>query len=456
MRILLVNPASDNAFSKVGFIVPPLGLAYVASSLRDAGHDVAIHDFNVEPPRPDYGSYDLVGISGDTFRHKKVLAIAAEAKSAGAKVAVGGPHATFLDEETLSGSVVDFVVRGEGEITAAELAGALDKGIALHSVTGISFKEYGNVVRTPDRQPPQELDLLPPPARDLLKMDRYRSLQMAKRTMTSIISSRGCPSGCSFCASHHYAGKKWRARSVESLMDEIRLVVGNYGYDGVAFVDDNFTLDPRRVVGLSKAIIDEGIDIKWWCFSRTDTIVRNPEMVSWMGKSGCRYVFMGIESANQSTLDSFSKKTSKEQASRAVRTLKDNGIETLAAYILGAPDETREMVEETIKFSIKLDTGGVQYTLLTPYPGTQLFKEMKDRLLTDDWELFDCTHPVLRSDHLTPDELRGLLFKAYKSFYIRPKRLLISLLSTIRGRGVKIREVKKLIENFRKDKPATF
>lgn len=450
MRILLVNPASDSAFSKVGFIVPPLGLAYVASSLREAGHDVAVHDCGVEYAPPDYGSYDLVGISGDTFRHKRVLAIAAEARSAGAKVAVGGPHVTFLDEEALSDLNIDFVVRGEGEETMAQLAEAIENDAPLHDVRGITFKENGSITRTPDRQPPDELDSLPLPARDLLQMGRYRNLEMAGRKMTSIISSRGCPSGCNFCSSHRYAGKKWRARSAESLMYEISLVVGKYGYGGVAFVDDNFTLDPRRVIELSKAIIDEGVDIKWWCFSRTDTIVRNPEMVSWMARSGCRYVFMGIESANQNTLDSFSKKSSMENAEKAVRILKENRIETLGAYILGAPDETREMVEETIRFSIRLDTGGVQYTLLTPYPGTKLFEEMRGRLLTDDWERFDCTHPVLRSDHLSPEELQELLFKAYKSFYLRPKRIAISMLSAIRGRGVKISQVMKLIDSFKK------
>lgn len=183
-----------------------------------------------------------------------------------------------------------------------------------------------------------------------------------------------------------------------------------------------------------------------------DTVVRNPEMVQWMGRSGCRYVFMGVESADPDTLNLFSKKSSANQAVEAVRLLKENGIETLAAYILGAPDETRESIEKTIRFSIRLDTGGVQYTLLTPFPGTKLYEEMHDRLLTSDWDLFDCTHPVVRSDHLSPEELNELLFKAYKSFYLRPKRLAISLLSAVRGRGVKIKEVKKLIEYFQKQK----
>ncbi len=451
MKVLLVNPGSDNAFTKVGFIVPPLGLAYVASSLLDAGHEVAIHDFNVETAPPDYGSYGFVGISGDTFRHNKALGIAAEAKKTGALIAIGGPHVTFMDAETLADPDVDFIVRGEGEATAAEVVGAIESGSCFHGIDGLSFKDDGKVIRNPDRTPPADLDALTFPARHLLKMGRYRSLEMAKRKVTSIVSSRGCPSGCSFCASHRYAGRKWRARSVESLLEEIRVVVGQYGFGGVAFVDDNFTLDPRRVIALSQALIKENIDIKWWCFSRSDTIVRNPEMVEWMAKSGCRYIFMGVESPHKGTLDRYSKKATADHAQQAVRLLRKNRIETLAAYILGAPDETREMIEETIRFAVKLDTGGVQYTLLTPFPGTPLLEEMRDRLLTDNWDHYDCTHPVLRSDYLSPEELNELMFKGYKSFYLRPKRFLISVLSTLRGRGVKIREVKRLIDNFRKE-----
>ena len=449
MRVLLVNTPSDNAFTKVGFIVPPLGIAYIAAALREAGHDVEIHDFNVEYAPPDYSSFGLVGISGDTCRHKKLLDIASQAKAAGAAVMTGGPHVTFMDEETLREGGVDYVLRGEAEETAVELALALESGDGPGGIRGISYVKDGSFIRNPDRTPPQDLDALQYPARDLLKMERYRSLEMARRKITSIVSSRGCPGGCRFCASHKYAGRKWRARSVESLMSEIRLVVGIYGYGGVAFVDDNFTMDPRRVIELCRRIIDEGLDIRWWCFSRVDNILRNPEMVEMMGRSGCRYVFMGIESANQGILDRFAKRTDSEMARKAVDLLRKNGIETLAAYILGAPDETREMIENTIRFSIDLKTGGVQYTLLTPFPGTELWQEMSGRLLTTDWEKFDCTHPVIRSDHLSPEEIRDLFFKAYKKFWMRPGRLLTSALSALRGRGVKLGEVRRMIESFK-------
>lgn len=451
MKVLLANTGSDNAFARVGFVVPPLGVAYIAAALRDAGHDVAIHDFGVERgPAPDFSAFDLVGISSDTFRHKAALAIAKAAKAAGAKVAIGGPHVTFLDAEAVQEPDIDFVVRGEADESAVELANALASGSSLSGINGLTYKDNGAVVRNPGRTPPSDLDALPFPARDLLNINRYRNIELAKRRITSIVSSRGCPNTCNFCCSPKFNGKKWRARSVRSLLEEVRLVVGKYGFGGVAFVDDNFTLDPGRVIEFSKAVVSEGLDIKWWCFSPVNTVVRNPEMVEWMGRSGCRYVFMGIESPDQGTLDTLNKRSSTAgEAKKAVKLLKKNGIETLAAYILGRPGETREMIEETIRFSIKLDTGGVQYTLLTPFPGTPIFDSMQDRLLTRDWEKFDCTHPVLRSDHLSPEELQSLLFKAYKSFYMRPKRLLISMLSSIRGRGVKIKEIKRLIDNLR-------
>ncbi len=448
MRILIVNAGSDHAFTKVGFVMPPLGPAYVAAYLRGAGHDVRMHDFTVDESVPDYGSFDLVGISADTPRHKRGLTIARAAKQAGANTVMGGPHVTFMDVETLAEPYVDYVIRGEGELTAVELAGALADGGAVSDIKGLSHKKDGKFVRNPDREPIAELDGMPLPARELLDMDRYRHAEMAKRKLTSIISSRGCPGGCRFCSSSRFSGRRWRARSVESLMEEIRLVTGEYGFGGVAFLDDNLTLDPKRVIELSRAIIDEGMDIRWWCFSRMDTIVRNPEMVEWMGRSGCRYVFMGIESAHQRELDAYGKKSSTEYAGRAVRSLKNNRIETLGAYILGAPDETREMIEDTIRFSVKLDTGGVQYTMLTPYPGTALFDEYGDRLMTRDWDMFDCTRPVLRSDHLSPEELSALFAGAYRKFFLRPKRVAVSLLSTLRGRGVKLKEVRGLIKSL--------
>jgi len=448
MRVLMVNPGSDHAFTRVGFVMPPLGAAYVAASLKRAGHDVAMHDFTVDDSVPDYGSFDLVGISGDTPRHKRALDIARAAKQAGAVTVMGGPHVTFMDAETLAEPYVDYVVRGEGERTAVELVNAVASGGPCTGIAGISYMDNGALVRNPDREPALDLDSMPFPARELLDMDLYRRAEMAKRKLTSIISSRGCPSACRFCSSSRFSGRRWRPRSVESLVREIRLVTGEYGFGGVAFLDDNLTLDPARVIELSKAIIDDGLDIRWWCFSRVDTVVRNPEMVKWMGRSGCRYVFMGIESAHQGQLDAYGKKTSPEKAGQAVRILKDNNIETLGAYIIGAPAETARMIEDTIKFSVRLDTGGAQYTMLTPYPGTELYDRVKDRLLTGDWDMYDCTRPVIRSDHLSPGELSRLYAKAYRKFYLRPKRVAVSLMSTLRGRGVKLKDIRGLIKSL--------
>ncbi|OGW50038.1 MAG: hypothetical protein A2Z50_06465 [Nitrospirae bacterium RBG_19FT_COMBO_42_15] len=164
-----------------------------------------------------------------------------------------------------------------------------------------------------------------------------------------------------------------------------------------------------------------------------------------MSESGCRHIFMGIESVNQDVLNSYNKKYSADKARQAVEMLRDYKIETMASFIFGDIKETKAMMLETIKYAKKLNPGSAQFTILTPYPGTRLYNEIKDRLITDDWDKYDCMNPVLRLDYVSSDELKKILFNAYKSFYLRPSRIITSLLSSIRGRGVKIGKVKSLI-----------
>ncbi len=444
MNVLLIYPASDNVFSKVGFILPPLGLGYVAAVLRNAGHKVKIHDFNVQTDGLSFDGFDIVGISANTSRHKKALQIAREAQKANLKVVMGGPHVTFMDEDTVMNDGIDFVVRNEGEDTFLELINTIENGLSLSGINGISYNENGRFRRNPDRPAIRDIDAIPLPARDLMAMDKYILMEMAKRKVTSIITSRGCPLDCSFCASS-FSSMGWRARSVDLVVNEIELLNNKYGFSGIAFLDDNFTMKPSRTIEISKEIIKRGLDIRWWCFSRVDTISKNEEMVRWMSESGCRHIFMGIESVNQDVLNSYNKKYSADKAKQAVEMLRDYKIDTMASFIFGDIKETKAMMLETIKYAKKLNPGSAQFTILTPYPGTRLYNEIKDRLITDDWDKYDCMNPVLRLDYVSSEELKEILFYAYKSFYIRPSRILTSLLSSFRGRGVKIGKVKSLI-----------
>ncbi|GAB4483002.1 MAG: radical SAM protein [Thermodesulfovibrionales bacterium] len=446
MKVLLAYPAKEDAYRKVGFILPPMGIAYIASTLRGRGHSVAIADFNVTDRPVDFSGFDVVGVSSDTSRYKSGLAIAREAKKAGCTVVMGGPHVSYLDADALNTGCCDYVVRSEGEETMAELLDALGGGDAA-SVRGLSFRDGTAVCRTPDRGFIEDIEDLVP-ARDLLSMRSYRHLEMGKRKMTSILTSRGCPFGCSFCCSTEFSGRRWRARSPERIVDEIEEIVKDYGFNGIAFLDDNFTLDPNRVIAICDEIMRRNIDIYWWCFSRSDTLLRNEEMVRKMAEAGAKYIFIGFESRSQSTLDSYNKKTHGSMARDVTALLARHRISVHASFIIGGVDETREMCWDTVRYAKEINPQAVQFSILTPYPGTKLFDEVKDRIVTDDWDLYDCLHSVIRTDHCTGSELEALLRRAYLSFYLSPGKLAAGLMSGLRGKGVKLSSILKILKGL--------
>jgi anaerobic magnesium-protoporphyrin IX monomethyl ester cyclase len=421
VKILLVNPSYHDVYRTFDFVLPPLGLAYMAALLTERNYDVKIVDLNVGQDKqaiPD-NNWDLVGITLDTSRYYKGMKYARTLKSKGTKVVVGGPHASFMADEILGSGSADFVVRGEGEHTMLELVTALREGGNLEQIKGLSYISDDQLIHNDDRAYPDNLDALPFPARHLLEMDKYRTSKLGTRSITSILTSRGCPYQCSFCASSKLAGTSWRARSVESIIEEIQLVKDAYDYRAFAFVDDNFTMKPQRMIDLCKEICKRDWDIHWWCFSRVDTIVKNPEMVSLMYEAGCRSTYIGIESRNQETLDSYNKKISADISREAISILKSNKIEMTASFIIGGLNENKEMVEDTLRFAKSLNPNTVSFTILTPYPGTDLFKQVEDRIITFDWRKYDGIHSVIRLKHFKPMQLQLTLLRFYISFYLR-------------------------------------
>ena len=421
MKILLVNPSYRDVYRTFDFVLPPLGLAYMAALLTEKNYDVKIVDLNVGQKNQaiPHNNWDLVGITLDTSRYYKGMEYARTLKSKGTRVVVGGPHASFMADEILESGSADYVVRGEGEHTMLELAEALNQGGSLEQIQGLSYRSDDQIIHNDKRAYPDDLDTLPFPARDLLDMDKYRTSKLGTRSITSILTSRGCPYQCSFCASSKLAGTFWRARSVQSIVEEIQFVKDTYGYRAFAFVDDNFTLNPQRVIDFCEEICKRGWDIHWWCFSRVDTIVQNPQMVSLMHRAGCRSTYIGIESRNQETLDSYNKKISADISSKAISVLKENKIEMTASFIIGGLNEDKKMVEDTLRFAKSLNPNTVSFTILTPYPGTDLFKQVKDRIITFDWRKYDGIHSVIRLKHFKPMQLQFTLLRFYISFYLR-------------------------------------
>jgi anaerobic magnesium-protoporphyrin IX monomethyl ester cyclase len=427
MNILLINPAPTGTLKATGVLFPPLGLLYVAAYAEKEGHQVAVKDLAVRKKREEinFKKYDVVGISTDTTRHRQALQLAKRAKTCGCTVVMGGPHPGYVDEEILSTQKVDFIVHGEGEITFSELVATLQKNEGkFHSIQGISFFSNGQLARTPARPFIENLDGLSLPARHLISMDDYRRTRLGGRDITPLITSRGCPFQCAFCASSHFFGKKVRTRSVASVLNEIEEIYHQYHFNAIAFVDDTFNLFPKRVVEICHGIIEKRLDLWWWCLSRADLLLRNEEMVKEMVRAGAKSIFIGVESFNPKTLEELKKGFEVENTVQAVEMLKKNGLEIHASYILGGLHETAEMIHETIRFAKRLNTNVAQFSILTPYPGTAIYEQVKERIFKwrSPWSFFDMQHLVFKHDHLSFIRMEWLLLKAHLFYYTRSKR----------------------------------
>lgn len=433
MRILLINSPYFAGYQKLTLDLPPLGLAYIASMLRQSGHDVRIADMtlglNELPSRFD--DLDLIGISSDTPRHNLAIQLAERVKGYDRAVIMGGPHVSFLPEESLKTGFVDYVVKGEGENIIKDLVDHLAEGADVKDVPGISYVIDGEIIHNTNQPGPIDVNDLPLPSRDLLKMDSYNAL-LGNTNGTSIIGSRGCPFDCSFCASSQLFGLKWRPREPEDIVNEIEEVKKKYGINGFFFMDDNHTLHPDRTIRICELIMKKNLNISWWCFSRVNTIVEREDMIKAMADSGCMMVFIGVESPNQAVLDSYNKNITPDLSVQAIRMLHKYNIKAMASFIIGELNETEDMIYETINFSKKIHPEVAQFTILTPYPGTRLFNKVKDLIVTQDWSLYDGLHAVIKTSNFQPKELENLLKKAYFSFYTQLTRIISHPVSEFR------------------------
>jgi len=406
MRVVLLNPPDITVVkeisSRAGRTVkgrfskgePPLGLAYVASALEEAQHDAQIIDCTgselnwsqicetLEKSNPD-----LIGITTLTSTLQSAFELARKSKKFYPKVPVVlGGHGTFKIEEPILRSIksVDIIVRGEGEETVVELADAIESGRYLGGVRGLCFRrETGDVVINPPRPYIQNLDSLPFPARHLLPMESYITEQLPHTfgresfKGTPLVSSRGCPFLCVFCAATRFYGHKWRPRSAENVVEEIAHLYQNYkkfGLSGFNFADDNLLADPHRVRKICNLLIDRGLShLKWICEARVDSA--EEALYSKMYEAGCRALAFGIESGNDKILRSIRKGITTDMVRRAVKTAKSVGFKIWGYFLVGLPGDTDETIKETMDFAKELDLDVTAFHPMFIYPGTETGKE---------------------------------------------------------------------------------
>jgi radical SAM superfamily enzyme YgiQ (UPF0313 family) len=472
MRLLLINTPIQLAnilgqFSTIydDLKMVPIGMAYLASFVRKAGIEVKIIDQyaeclplddiyqRIESFRPD-----LIGYSATTPNYQAAIELARQVRNhfGHIKTVMGGPHPSVFPEETLNCGIIDFVVRGEGEYSLLSLCESIENTSGdFRDIPGLSYKKEGGFVHNPKR-PVGDLDVLPLPAYDLLPMHLYSSPIYTKfaSPVYQMIASRSCPFSCSYCinASKDMSGK-FRKRNLSSVVDEIELLADRYKARQIQFWDPIFPFGKKQALEFCDIVLKRGLQNKivWNCTTRAEFL--DEGVIYAMKKAGCKGIGFGIESGVPELLRSVNKKADLEKIRDICRIAYKAGIVLMAGFILGFPDETKEMTQKTIDFAKSLDLHYAQFSLMTPYPGTPLYKELKAKGEIRDLKQKDYSslnqsigltkeEPVWIPKGREPDELKTMQKKAYIQFYLRPKMISMQI------RHLNIHKIKGVIRSL--------
>ena len=420
MRVLLINPFYPISETPS----PPLGLAYLAAALEEAGSEVRILDLVVHPYSPE-GLAELLagfkphlaGATAVTMTVYSAMEVLAEVKRIDPRIVtvMGGPHVSFTARETLDACpALDVAVIGEGERTIVALARAAASGRKMAGIHGTACRSAGAVRIAPRRKLIDPLDRLPPPARHLLPLGRYRALGMP----ISMTTSRGCPHQCIFCVGRKMVGARVRYRSPARVVDELE-AISRLGFHQVNIADDLFTAAKRHCSAVCDEILRRGVKVKWTSFARVDTV--SEEILARMKAAGCTAVSFGVESANRGILKTIKKRITPEQVVTAVAMCARTGVTPFASFILGLPGETPATMQETMAFGRRLKELGLLYGfhLLAPFPGTEVRDRSRAlglRILTDDWSQYHANRAVAETPAVSREMLDAVAIEFETSY----------------------------------------
>lgn len=413
-KVLFIEPRNPrpHIFSRVA--IPRLGSVLLATILRDQGLDVKVVVEEINQPHLNSLDFhpDLVCISSITPTTPRALELGDYYRQQGLPVVMGGPHPSFLPEESLEHA--DFVICGEADEALPELIEALNGQRSLADIGNLCFRDHGVIRKNPWRPFLQDLDAVPIPDYTLI-----HGWRPGKQAVVSIATSRGCPFGCRFCSVILLFGRHYRYNSIDRVIAEIRQNGSQAAH--IFFCDDNFTADLKRSKALMQRLIAEGLQVEWSAQVRVEA-ARDPELLDLMARSGCFMVFIGLESINPATLKSFKKAQTVEDIRAAVHTFHSFGIAVHGMFIFGSEEDNVQVLRDTVAFSHEIDLDSLQYLILTPIPGTPVYDELaaQSRLLHHDWQYYDGHHAVFLPRYLTPFELQMETLRAMKRFYTWP------------------------------------
>lgn len=367
-----------------------LGIGCLAGYLRKEGHEVTVWEElpttkkSLEEVVRKFGP-DVVGFSTMTSQFTKGLELAYKVKEVRPDVPIifGGVHPTAAPKETLlQNEMIDFVCVGEGEYTMTEFLDHLDDR-EFEGIKGLGYKDEGGVHVNSSRGVIRDLDSLPMPARDLFDMDYYRQRWNWPRGMwlstANVMSSRGCPFDCTFCASKVMFGRGFKPRSVENTMAEVEYLLDTYGFNCISFSDDTFAIQKQRAMEIGREFKRRNLKAVFRVQLRVDTC--DADLIEALKEGGLIHVDFGIESGSEKILASLKKGFRTEDVYAAIDTVKKHKISVGATFIIGSISETLADVEETRNLARKIGADYTQFFIMTPYPGTELWDYARERNL---------------------------------------------------------------------------
>lgn len=412
MKVLLIYPDTDelSVIPKKLINIEPLGLEYLAGAIPE--HQVKILDMKIENNwQKEVEEFwpDVVGISGTVIHSHRMLEVLKKVKELNQKTLtiVGGAHATLMPDD-FNKPYVDAIVLGHRVLSFKRILQNLEQKRSFEEIEGLALPNGEKLHFTPARNPITDLDHLPLPRRDLTEKYRKRYSDLVWRPTALIVTSVGCTHRCNFCPCPVLTQRRFLRRSPELVLEELSEIEEKYIYAG----DDDFFFDYQHALRICQLIKDAGIKKQYYVLSRVDSINRHPDIVERWAQIGLKKVFLGLESFRDEELESLDKRCTVEKNNQAIEILHKNHVDPLGAFII-QPYYRKADFDALLEYMDKMKIYYSEFTVLTPFPGTELYDKVKDQLTCRDNRLFDLAHSLLPTE-LPADKFYRLYSRLYR------------------------------------------
>jgi len=426
-KVLLITPPYHCGVLESAGTWMPLGMVYVAGSLQKAGYEVCIYDamskyhtFDDIKRRIKETNPDVVGTAAYTSSLYDAISVLRIAKEVNPEIItlLGGIHPTFCWEEILQkeSNVVDYIIRGEGEITTTELLGQIFEGLSPDT-PGIAYARDGKIICTKERPFISNLDAMPA-AWNLIEWKDYTFKTKKNSTLAVVSSSRGCTQKCTFCSQRLFWREKWRGRSPENFVSELEFLNSTYGVDVAMIADETPTYDRKRWEKILDILIEKELDLELLMETRVDDILRDKDIIDKYKKAGILHIYVGAESASQDTLDRYQKNLRIEQSKEAIDLINNTGIISETSFVLGMPEETPESIEAARKLAQYYNPDLAFFLAIAPWPYSDIYPELAPFIEEFDYSKYNLIEPIVKPVNMTREELNIHLLKAFRDFYM--------------------------------------